>query len=269
MSDRFRVVSLASGSSGNAFYAESAEGAILVDAGLPGKRVEELIRRAGGEPGRVQAILVTHDHTDHVRGAGILHRQHGWPLLMTRGTRQRAEKRLGRVSPTLFPPGAVLRVAGFRVETIPTPHDGAEPVMAVLERGQWRCGVFTDLGHPFPALREALGTLDGVFLESNYDRPLLDANPNYPDRLKRRIVSPRGHLENRETGALLAACAGERLRRVMLSHLSEQNNRPEIALVAVRASTGDLFRERGVKIAAAPRHAPSQTMLFGFDAASA
>ena len=260
----FRVCTLASGSSGNAYYVEHDGAALLVDAGLTGKRLLENLRRVGGRPEKVVAVLVTHDHHDHVGCAGVWHRKHGWPLWMTAGTWQRAEHRLGAVAGPRgrLKAGSGLLAGGFRVECHATPHDAAEPVGFVVERGRSRCGILTDLGCCFPELGPLLGTLDGVFLESNYNAARLAANRNYSAALKRRIVSGRGHLENRQTGALLRDHAGERLRAVMLSHLSEQNNDPHLAWTEVSALAGETLRARGATLSVAPRHDPGPWLVF-------
>lgn len=253
----FRVAALASGSSGNAVYAECADGALLVDAGLSGSAVEKAVSRIGGDMARVRAIVLTHDHADHVKGAGVLHRRYGVPLLLTPGTFAAARRALGKnVTPSLFAPGETLHAAGFAVHTLATPHDGAEPVAVVLERAGARCGILTDLGHSFPELVKLLPTLDAVLLESNYDPEMLRLGP-YSAELQERIRSPRGHLSNGEAGELLRAYSGERLAVAMLAHLSENNNTPALALRTVRK----LAAGCRVEIRVAPRRAPSEVIV--------
>ncbi|MDR3077683.1 MAG: MBL fold metallo-hydrolase [Planctomycetota bacterium] len=246
------VASLASGSSGNSYYLQSPEGAVLVDAGLPGRRLLDNILAAGGDPALVRGIIVTHDHQDHVRGAGTLHRRHGWKLWMTGGTREAAAGRLGRVRAETVRPGSGLAAAGFRFEFVSTPHDGREPVMLTAESGGSRCGVFTDLGHVFSGLAGLLDGLDFAFLESNYDPDLLAGNPSYPASLKARIRGAGGHLANAEAAELTRGLPGGRLRNLVLSHLSAENNRPELAL---RCFAG-LAAGRGLRLGVAPRHDP-------------
>ncbi|MDR1613376.1 MAG: MBL fold metallo-hydrolase [Planctomycetota bacterium] len=250
-----RVASLASGSSGNSYYLECSEGAIVVDAGLSGKSLLRHLELAGGDPAKVAGVIVTHDHADHASGAGILFRKFGWRLWMTKGTRDAAGS-MGKVRVETIAPGSGLRAGGFAIDFIATPHDGAEPVIVAAERNGVRCGVFTDLGHPFGGLADHLARLDFAFLESNYDPGLLAANRRYPAGLKRRISGPAGHLSNIEAARLVAGVPGTRLRRVVLSHLSEENNRPELARNCFRKMVGERARELDMKIGVAERHCP-------------
>lgn len=248
------VASLASGSSGNSYYIQCAEGAILVDAGLSGRRVVDNIIAAGGDPALVKGIVVTHDHHDHVAGAGVLQRKHGWRLWMTAGTRDAAAKKLGNVRVETVLPGSGLKAAGFDIQFVGTPHDGEEPVMVSLERGGRRCGIFTDLGHVFTGLSDQLEELDFVFIESNYDPDLLAANRRYPHPLKARIRGSHGHLSNREAAELLLGLKTPRLRKVVLSHLSQENNRPDLARECFAGVMAGKIRELGMKVGVAPRH---------------
>jgi phosphoribosyl 1,2-cyclic phosphodiesterase len=257
------VASLASGSSGNSYYVQCGEGAILIDAGLSGRRIVENIVAAGGDPARVRGIIVTHDHHDHVAGAGVLQRKYGWKLWMTAGTLDAASKGIGRVQAGAIAPGAGLKAAGMTFSFIGTPHDGREPVMVAVERGKRRCGIFTDLGHVFPGLAEQLEELDFVFMESNYDPDILAANRLYPAPLKARIRGSRGHLSNIEAAELLSGLKGSRLRKVALSHLSQENNRPDLALGCFTGAMAARIRETGLKIGVAPRHAPMRLCAVG------
>ena len=252
----FMVASLASGSSGNSYYLQCSEGAVLIDAGLSGKRIVDNILLAGGNPALVKGIIVTHDHHDHVAGAGILQRKHGWRLWMTAGTRDGAATRLGKVRVETVAPGSGIHAAGMRFDFVPTPHDGVEPVMITAERTGRRCGVFTDLGHVFPGLADLLAGLDFVFFESNYEPDLLAGNRRYPNSLKARIRGKGGHISNREAAELVGSLPGERLRRVVLSHLSKENNDPRVAFECFTALARERMRETGMKVGVAPRHDP-------------
>ena len=250
-----RVASLASGSSGNSYYIECAEGAVIVDAGLSGKELVNNLALAGGDPGRVRGVIVTHDHHDHVSGAGVLQRRHGWKLWMTKGTRA-ASRTLGRVEVETIRAGSGLNAAGMRFEFLPSPHDGAEPIMVTVERTGSRCGVFTDLGHPSAALAEALDGLDFVFLESNYDPDLLAANPRYPAPLKARIKGRGGHISNAEAVELVVGLRGSRLKQVVLSHLSEENNNPSLAYSGFVDGMGCRIAELKMRVGVAFRRKP-------------
>lgn len=259
----FMVASLASGSSGNAYYLQSPEGAVLVDAGMSGRRLVEAIVRAGGDPELVRGIIVTHDHHDHIAGVGPLHRRHGWRLWMTAGTREAAAARLGKVTVETIRAGSGLEAAGFTFEFAATPHDGAEPVAVTAEVGGVRCGVFTDLGHTFHGLAESLERLDFAFLESNYDPRLLAANPRYPPPLKSRIMGRGGHLSNDNAAVLVQGMSGDRLRSVVLAHLSEENNRPDLALEHFRRVAAGRIGGVGMRVGVAPRHDPMRLCRVG------
>jgi phosphoribosyl 1,2-cyclic phosphodiesterase len=259
-----RFCTLGSGSSGNALYVGTAEGGVLVDAGISGRQIARRLEARGLPPESLQAILVTHDHSDHLRAAGTLARRHHLPLYMTHGAARRATARIGRV-PGLhcFAPGEAMRLAGCRIRTVPTPHDAPDPVALVFERGPVRVGHFTDLGHCFAGMGALLAELDAVILESNYDPEMLAANPRYPEHLKARIRGPHGHLANEEAAALLRDHAGERLRAVLLAHLSDKNNRPDLALACHRRVAADFLAARRPLLEAAPRHTPSRLFVIG------
>jgi phosphoribosyl 1,2-cyclic phosphodiesterase len=151
-----------------------------------------------------------------------------------------------------FEPGRALRFGAMTVETVPTPHDAAEGVAFVVAAGGKRLGILTDLGHVFEGLEELVGSLDAVFVESNYDPDLLDSGP-YPAFLKARIRGPRGHISNIEAAQLLRAGAGAgRMKWVCLAHLSEENNRPALALKTHRKIAGGEYH-----LYAASRYEPT------------
>ncbi len=248
-----RVASLASGSSGNSYYIECPEGAVIVDAGLSGRALLENLVAAGGNPAKVQGIIITHDHNDHVAGAGVLQRRHGWKLWMTRGTRD-ASGKIGKVEVDYIRAGEGLSAAGMNFEFYKTPHDAVEPILVTISRKNERCGICTDLGHPFPGLAELLEQLDFVFLESNFDPDLLAKNPRYPYPLKARIRGDHGHITNQQAAELVAGVKGGRLRKVVLSHLSEENNRPELAMQCFRSVASARIEAVGMRVGTAWRH---------------
>ncbi len=251
-----RTVALASGSNGNAIYVETADVRLLFDAGLSGKALAVRARARGVDLSRLDALLLSHNHADHVAGAGVIHRRYGVPLRASRGTYRAVRGRIGRVEAFhRFSAGSVLRYGGTLVHTLPTPHDGRDGVAFVVEEAGVRLGILTDLGHPFPALADVLPTLDAAYLEANYDEEMLEFGP-YPRNLKERIRGPGGHLSNAECAALAsAAAAGGRLRVVVLSHLSGENNDPGTALAAAAP-----LRAAGLDVRVAPRHAPSDLL---------
>ena len=224
--------SVNSGSNGNCIYVEAEGVRLLLDAGVSGRRTAERLAECGRDIHDVDAVIISHDHADHVGCAGILNRKFGLPVYMTPRTHDVGKRyaRLGRIDDLkYFQPGETLEFGPVKVYTITTPHDAIEPVMFVVSAGGKRLGVLTDLGCVFEGLAETIATLDGVFLESNYDPRMLATGP-YPAAVKRRIVGDGGHLSNAESAELLAAAADGRLQWAALSHLSGSNNTPATAL---------------------------------------
>jgi phosphoribosyl 1,2-cyclic phosphodiesterase len=244
--------SLQSGSNGNCIYVEAEGVALLFDAGISARQVRQRLAERGRGVEQIQAVIISHDHTDHIRCAGIYQRRLGLPIYMTKAVLQRAAGRLGPLRDVRgFEPGQALRFGPLRVQTIRTAHDAPEGVAFVVEARRRRLGILTDLGHPFTALRQLMDHLDAAYLESNYDPHMLNEGP-YPEWLKAWIRGPGGHLSNAESAGLARRGAAARLQWVAVAHLSEQNNLPELAIEAHRRATG-----RGFAIHWASRYRPS------------
>jgi phosphoribosyl 1,2-cyclic phosphodiesterase len=227
---RFRV--LGSGSTGNATLVEAGGARLLIDAGLGPKVLAERLLSAGVAPESLDAVLLSHEHNDHARGAAAFSRKWGVPLWGTRGTYAAA----GLGAETLPPyerlePLEPRSIAGATVLAVPVPHDAAGPVAFVVSGQGRRLGHATDLGHLSRALSDAFRSCDALLVESNYEPFLLRDGP-YPWSLKERILGPRGHLANGDVARFLARELGEVCRTVVLAHLSQQNNHPELALKA-------------------------------------
>jgi phosphoribosyl 1,2-cyclic phosphodiesterase len=230
------LLSLQSGSNGNSIYVEAGDVRLLFDAGISGKQAAARLAAADRDIARVDALIVSHDHADHVRCAGIYQRKFGMPLYITETTLRAAQsscdpgalREVGH-----FRAGDTMRFGRVKVETIRTPHDGADGVAFIVDDGTSRLGIFTDLGHVYDELKGALSSVDAVLIESNYDPDMLRNGP-YPRYLKNRIAGPKGHISNIESAELIAGY-GARLRWACLGHLSEQNNTPELTLGTHRA----------------------------------
>ena len=235
---RFSV--LASGSSGNACYVETAEARVLIDAGLSG---EELIRRmekAGIDPARLDGVLLTHEHIDHIRGAGPLARRFDLPVFANRLTMRRAVKTLGNLSkPVFFQTGQPITLHGLCIETFTKCHDAADPVGVMVHTDGARLGIITDLGRSTPVVEDRLRGCHALVVEFNHDERMLEEGP-YPLELKRRIKGPEGHLSNSQAGGMLKALCHDALSTVVLAHLSEMNNHPEKAIEASRTALSGL-----------------------------
>ncbi len=233
-----RAISLQSGSSGNCIYVETCGVRLLFDAGITGIQAEERLAAHGRDIRTIDAVIISHDHSDHIRHAGVLHRKYGIPVYATPATLAAASARcpLGKMKDVRhFRSSDKLRFGDVLVHAIPTPHDGVDGAVFVIEAGEKRLGILTDLGHVFKDLARLVSSLDAVFLESNYDPDMLTHGP-YPAYLKQRIKGPRGHISNVEAAeVLLIASASKRLQWACLAHLSEQNNNPDVALRTHRA----------------------------------
>ncbi|MFO0973234.1 MAG: MBL fold metallo-hydrolase [Phycisphaerae bacterium] len=233
--------SLQSGSNGNAIYVEAGGVRLLFDCGISAKLAAERMAARGRDLRDLDALVVSHEHIDHVLGAGVVHRRYGTPVFMSYGTQRGARESLGELRrATLFGAGERIEFGPVRVQTFRTPHDALEPVCFVVEFEGRRLGILTDLGTPTRRLAELVETLDAAYLESNYDAEMLAGGPYTPD-LKRRIRGGRGHLSNGESAVLAARGAARRLRWVAAAHLSAVNNTSELALAAHRAGVGSSF----------------------------
>ena len=236
-----KVLSLQSGSNGNCFYVETGQVRLLFDAGISARVAEQRLRSHGREMAGIDALFITHDHSDHSRSMGVFQRKFGLPIYVTRKTLAAVNRncRPGQMDRVrFFRAGETCQIGDVAVHSIPTPHDSVDGVAFVVEDGQHRVGILTDLGHVFTGLKEVLTSLDGVVIESNYDEAMLDTGP-YPYYLKRRIRGDGGHISNTEAAQLLSQCKSHRLKWACLCHLSEENNCPEVALRTHQHWLGD------------------------------
>jgi phosphoribosyl 1,2-cyclic phosphodiesterase len=230
------AISLQSGSSGNCIYIEAGGRRLLFDAGICGLQAEMRLGAYGKEIRGIDAVIISHDHADHIRYAGVYQRKYGLPIYVTPFTLGAAllKYRLGHLRDVrYFRAGAALRFGNVTVKTIPTMHDGADGSAFMVSSGGKRLGILTDLGYAFRELEKIVSSLDAVFVESNYDPEMLARGP-YPPFLKKRIQGPGGHLSNTEAADLLGS-HGVHLKWACLAHLSEQNNNPDLALETHRA----------------------------------
>jgi phosphoribosyl 1,2-cyclic phosphodiesterase len=224
-----RFCVLGSGSSGNAVVVESDGECLLVDAGFSCRELERRMKEVGMDPGAVVALVLTHEHGDHVRGAPRFSRRFGVPVYATAGTLEGL--RLPEFTPGPFVVGAgrPFEVGRFHIEPFSVPHDAREPVGVVLSNGEGaRIGLAADLGRRCSEAWARLRDLDALILESNHDLEMLMKGP-YPWPLKHRIAGEMGHLSNQDAADGLAELVGDRLEWIVLYHLSQVNNVPAIA----------------------------------------
>lgn len=226
---RFSV--LGSGSRGNATLVCAGSSHVLIDAGFSGRELAKRLATVGVTPDQISAIVITHEHGDHARGAGVFARAHGTPLYMTSGTRDACRRLLrGKETVEIYRPGYRLPLGDLEIEPFITVHDAADPVaVAVVDpSAELRLGIATDLGTPTAQVRLALRGCDALVIESNHDETRL-WNATYPASVKARIASSHGHLSNRAAADFVLDLLSSRLAVVILAHLSEESNTPELA----------------------------------------
>ena len=239
-----RVWVLGSGSRGNAVLVEGDGTRVLIDVGFGPRTLAARLKVVGVDPLSIDACVVTHDHSDHVYGAAKAARRWGWALFATTGTAGCPE--LAGAVVTAVDTGAPLRVGGLELTAVATPHDATEPVgfMATTLTTGARAAVCYDVGHASESVRTLCRDVDILVLEANHDEGMLWAGP-YPPWLCQRIAGKSGHLSNRAAAALARDSVTGRTAHVVLAHLSEQNNTPDIAQRTVRlALRGTAFRGR-------------------------
>lgn len=260
-----RLCSIASGSSGNCIYVGSDATHLLIDVGISGKRVEEGAAALGLKLTEIDAIFITHEHADHICGLGVLARKYGIPIYGTAGTLQAIKQTssLGRIDESLF---HCIRtdekciIKDVALYPMQTSHDAAEPVAYRISHDKKKIGILTDLGCYNDYTVACMQDLDILYLEANHDIHMLQVGP-YPYYLKQRILGERGHLSNEASGKLLCRLLNDHMQAVVLGHLSQENNLPELAYetVKVEAMMSDAgYREDDFPIYVAKRSEVSQ-----------
>jgi phosphoribosyl 1,2-cyclic phosphodiesterase len=232
-----RFCALYSGSSGNALYIGTPKAHVLIDAGLPGSRIQESLRRIGVDPQELDAVLITHEHSDHIRGAGVLSRRYDLPVYATEKTWCAMDGCLGAIAPKnrrIFDAKMDFYIKDLNIQPYALPHDAVEPVGYCLYWQNKKIAVATDLGHTNQQIINTLRDADLLVLESNHDEEMLENGP-YPYYLKQRIKGSKGHLSNAAAGNALVQLLTGRFQHVLLGHLSAQNNTPQRALATVTA----------------------------------
>ncbi len=233
-----RMMSLSSGSSGNSIYVGSDTTHLLVDAGISGKRIETALNSVGISGADLDGILVTHEHSDHIGGLGVMQRKYGLNVYATPLTIEamKREKSIGKVDWEAFIPinsNETFSIKDISISPMSISHDAADPVAYRFRYGDIKTAVVTDLGEYDDRMISYLTGLSAIYLEANHDVRMLQMG-RYPYPLKQRILGKRGHLSNEASGRLLTALLNDKMQRIFLSHLSHENNMPELAYEAVR-----------------------------------
>ena len=244
------VCMLASGSKGNAIFVSDGSTSILIDAGLSGIEIERRLKSKGLCPDDLDAILVSHEHADHIQSVGVLSRRFDLPVFISEGTSKAASSHIGNIQDIVnFESGTSFLINTLTIHPFSISHDAEDPVGFTINRDKTKIGIATDLGIATSMVKEHLKDCSLLILEANHDTDMLINGP-YPWELKQRIKNRTGHLSNEESKNLLKDVQHDRLKHVILAHISETNNTPEKALNAV----GPALINRNSRISAATQN---------------
>ncbi len=226
-----QTFSLNSGSNGNCFYFESDNTRIIVEAGLNCKQYEKRLMDKGILPSSINAVLVSHEHSDHICGISVIQKKYGTPIYMTHQTKSALpEKFQGMHDIKTFSQGESFGIGCINVQTLPSQHDCKGGAHFILDDNSFRMAVVTDLGSSTNLLHAAIGSLDLLYMESNYDPKMLNDCNRYPQKLKDRISGDYGHLSNLQSAQIIRYYASEKLKHLILCHLSANANTTHAAL---------------------------------------
>ncbi|TFD96632.1 MBL fold metallo-hydrolase [Jeotgalibacillus sp. R-1-5s-1] len=226
---------LASGSTGNAIYIETEEHSFLVDAGLSGKQMEGLFEKIGRSADRLSGILVTHEHSDHIKGLGVLARRYKLPIYANEKTWNAMEPLIGNVQTDqkfIFPMETVKSFGGLDIESFGVSHDAAEPMFYVFHQDGKKLVLMTDTGYVSDRMKGIIKGADTYVFESNHDVGMLRMG-RYPWSVKRRILSDVGHVSNEDAAVAMSEVFSDNTKRIYLSHLSKDNNMKDLARMSV------------------------------------
>jgi phosphoribosyl 1,2-cyclic phosphodiesterase len=253
-----RVCVLGSGSKGNCTYIESPEVRILVDVGLSAREIERRLRLIGRSPEGLDGVLISHEHADHIQGVGALARRYRLPVYANAATWQRAQHVVGVVADRReFWTGRPFMLKDLATEPFSLPHDADDPVAFRLSWRRRTMAIVTDLGYPSQLVRERIKGCHLLVLEANHDDAMLKAGP-YPWPLKQRIGGKSGHLSNLQSSQLLRDILHDELEQVVLAHLSEINNLPDLARLTAQEGLGS----RGTRLSVASQRDVSEWFLL-------
>lgn len=258
MTLRFSV--LASGSTGNAFYIESETEKILVDAGLSGKQMDRLLGEVQVDPSSLTGILVTHEHSDHIKGLGIMARKYNLPIYANEKTWKAMETSIGKISLDQkfhFGMEKLKTFGDIDVESFGVSHDAAEPMFFTFNQNGKKVALVTDLGYVSERIKKTIEDADAYIFEANHDVGMLRMG-RYPWNVKRRILGDSGHVSNEDCGLALSDIISNRTKRIYLAHLSQDNNMKDLA----RMSVESVLHERGIKLDIYDTDPKSATMLY-------
>ena len=245
-----KFCSLASGSSGNCFYLESGNHSVLIDLGISCKSLSNKLLELGTSPEKLDAIFLTHEHTDHISGVNTFSSKFQVPIFATKGTSKHIQSNIEIISPE-----DKMGIGNLKIESFKKSHDSSSPVSYAVSSNGKKVSVITDLGTSSELVEQHIKESNALALESNHDLFMLQ-NSRYPQFLKSRILSDQGHLSNYDSALLVLEHSSSKLSNVLLSHLSKNTNTPLLALDAFQ-----LLKERKdlkTRVSIAPRFSMSQ-----------
>lgn len=261
LADKIHYSILASGSGGNATYFETKQHRILIDAGLSGKQLEKRMEAIGRSLDQVEALFVTHEHSDHSHGVGVLARRYGMPVYANTGTWTAMENKVGKIKPEqrcLLEAGKFLDLGDMQVESFAVSHDAAAPQFYQIHHDDQSFVVLTDTGYVSDRVVQTIKNADGYLMECNHDPEILRMGP-YSWPLKQRILGDTGHLSNEEGAGALMDVIGARTKQVFLGHRSQHNNMRSLAHLTVASilENNDFGVDHDFKLADAEPDQPS------------
>ena len=257
-----KFCSLFSGSSGNSLFVQSDQSKILIDCGASGKKICEALASINSSIEDIDAILITHEHIDHVQSLGLLSKKYNIPIYINKETfnalSSAQKEKISEDNINFFVNDKDFYLNDLTIKPFSIPHDAANPCGYNIYNGKRKISIATDLGHINDSILDNLKNSSFILLESNYDPSILQVS-KYPYSLKERIKGPKGHLSNETAGKLISALSGDELKEVMLGHLSKENNFPELAYQTV---TEELMRNNidlnTLRLSVANRYNPSK-----------
>lgn len=257
-----KFCSLYSGSSGNSIFIASDEAKILIDAGLPGKKIDEALKSIGQDPYSIDGIFITHEHLDHIKGVGVLSRKYDIPIYANAHTWSAMESNIGKIKEhniKIMDRRSNLEIKDLDITSFNIPHDAVAPVGYTLHSKGKRASVTTDFGIYTQEIKDSIKDSDIILLESNHDISMVKFGP-YPYNLKRRILSEVGHLSNEDCGrAIVDLIKYQQNKQIVLGHLSGTNNHPDLAFQTVLSvlQENNIEQNKDLVLSMASRHNPS------------
>ena len=233
------VTALNSGSNGNCYYVGNENEAVLIDAGISCRETERRMKRLELSMKKVKAIFISHEHTDHIKGVRLLSKKHNLPIYITKGTLQNAPLEQHNALNNFLTPYKPVQIGNLSITAFPKNHDAKDPQSFIIQQNNLCVGVFTDIGIPCEEVIKNFKCCHAIFLETNYDTKMLEGGM-YPPHLKRRISGDKGHLSNEQALELLNSHKPSFMSHVFLSHLSKENNNPELVHDLFKSNTKDV-----------------------------